>query len=217
MKEDPYNKWARKYDFFVEPFNKTLRQIGLGLHPPVAGMNVLDVGCGTGTTLNHFHKAGCNVFGIDSSPAMLSVSKTKLGSGANLLLGDASNMEYPSDFFDMIISMMTLHEMPPTVRSGVLDEMIRVLKKDGRILIIDYHPSNQIFPKGWMHKSVKFFFETMAGLEHFRNFRHFIATDGIPGLVEARNLDIEKSKIVSSGNLGIFLLRLNKLTDPRLS
>jgi ubiquinone/menaquinone biosynthesis C-methylase UbiE len=209
LKEDPYKNSARKYDFFVEPFNKTLRQIGIGLHPPVPGMNVLDVGCGTGTTLTHYQKAGCNVFGIDSSPAMLSVTKTKLGSEANLLLGDASNMEYPSDFFDMIITMMTLHEMAPTVRLGVFDEMIRVLKKDGRILVIDYHPSNQIFPKGWMHKSVIYFFETMAGSEHFRNFRHFIAADGIPGLVEARNLDIEKKKIVGSGNLGIFVLRTN--------
>jgi hypothetical protein len=107
------------------------------------------------------------------------------------------------------ITMMTLHEMPPSVRSGVLDEMMCVLKNDGRITLIDYHPSDQLFPRGWMHKSAIYFFETMAGSEHFRNFRHFIATDGIPGLVEARNLDIEKQKIVGSGNLGIFVLRTN--------
>jgi ubiquinone/menaquinone biosynthesis C-methylase UbiE len=207
MIEDPYKNWARKYDFFVEPFNKTLREIGIGLHPPRAGMNVLDVGCGTGTTLKHFLRADCNVFGIDSSPSMLSVAKNRLGSRANLLLGDASEMEYPSDFFDMIITMMTLHEMHSTVRSNVLDEMIRVLKNDGRILVIDYHPSDQIFPKGWMNKSVILFFEIMAGAEHFKNFRDFIATDGIPGMVEDRNMDVEKSKLVSSCNFGIFVLR----------
>lgn len=209
MKEDPYKNWARKYDFFVEPFNKTLRQIGIGLHPPRAGMNVLDVGCGTGTTLKHFLKADCNVFGIDSSPSMLSVAKNRLGRRADLLLGNASNMEYPNDFFDVVITMMTLHEILHTTRLKIFDEMIRVLKKDGRIIVVDYHPSNQLFPKGWMHKSVIYFFEIMAGSEHFRNFRHFIATDGIPGLVEDRNLGIEKQKIVGSGNLGIFLLRTN--------
>jgi ubiquinone/menaquinone biosynthesis C-methylase UbiE len=206
MIEDPYKNWARKYDFFLEPFNKTLRQIGIGLHPPVDGMNILDVGCGTGITLKHYQKAGCNIFGIDSSPAMLSVSKKRLGSRANLLLGDASNMEYPNDFFDVVITMMTLHEISHTTRLKVFDEMIRVLKKDGRILAIDYHPSDQLFPKGWMNKSVIFFFEIMAGSEHFNNFRDFIATDGIPGMVENRNVAIEKSKIVSSGNLGIFVL-----------
>jgi len=206
MKEDPYRNWARKYDFFVEPFNKTLRQIGMGLHPPVAGMNILDIGCGTGTTLSHYKKDGCNVFGIDSSPSMLSVAKTRLGGKANLMLGDASNMGYQNDFFDMVITMMTLHEISHTARLKVFDEMMRVLKRDGRILIIDYHPSDLIFPKGWMHKSVIFFFEIMAGSEHFKNFRDFIASDGIPGMVKNRNIDIETSKIVSSGNLGIFIL-----------
>jgi hypothetical protein len=57
-----------------------------------------------------------------------------------------------------------------------------------------------------MHKSVIFFFEIMAGSEHFKNFRDFIASDGIPGMVKNRNIDIETSKIVSSGNLGIFIL-----------
>jgi ubiquinone/menaquinone biosynthesis C-methylase UbiE len=210
MKEDPYKKSARIYDIFVEPFNKALRQIGMGMYPPVAGMNVLDVGCGTGTTLNHYQKAGCNVFGIDSSPAMLSVSKNKLCGRAELLLGDATKMEYPSDFFDMVIAMLTLHEMPDIIRSKVFDEMMRVLKKEGRILIIDYHPSTLKFPKGWMNKSVIFFFEIVAGFEHFNNFRNFIATNGIFGLAESRNLNIEKAKIVSGGNLGIYVLRTTK-------
>jgi len=42
MKEDPYKKSARKYDIFVEPFNLALGQIGMGMYPSVAGMNVLD-------------------------------------------------------------------------------------------------------------------------------------------------------------------------------
>jgi ubiquinone/menaquinone biosynthesis C-methylase UbiE len=59
MKADPYKKSAAKYDTFVEPFNKALRQIGLKLYPPKKGMRVLDVGCGTGTTLQLYQKAGC--------------------------------------------------------------------------------------------------------------------------------------------------------------
>ena len=115
-----------------------------------------------------------------------------------------------NDFFDMVITMMTLHEIYHTVRLKVLDEMIRVLKKDVRILVIDYHPSNLIFPKGWIHKTVIYFFETMAGPEHFKNFQDFMATNGIPGIVEDRNIDVEKSKIVSGGNLGMFVLRITE-------
>ncbi len=45
------------------------------VYPPKEGMLVLDVGCGTGTNLSLYHEAGCSVFGIDSSPAMLAEAK----------------------------------------------------------------------------------------------------------------------------------------------
>ena len=40
MKDDPYKQSAKKYDSFVEPFNRALRKIGMKLYPPVAGMKV---------------------------------------------------------------------------------------------------------------------------------------------------------------------------------
>jgi hypothetical protein len=38
MKEDPYEKSARKYDVFVKLFNRAIRQIGMDMYPPVAGI-----------------------------------------------------------------------------------------------------------------------------------------------------------------------------------
>ena len=210
MKKDLYKITARKYDTFVEPFNRVLRQIGMDIYPPVTGMKVLDVGCGTGTTLKLYQRAGCNVFGIDSSPAMLPVAKNKLNNQAELLLGNASDMEYSNKTFDIVIAMLTLHEMPNNTRSKVLSEMIRVLKKDGRILIIDFHPGSLKFPKGWMYKTVIYFFEITAGLEHFKNFRNFIAFNGIPGLVETRKMNIVNAKIVGGDSFGIYVLRTTK-------
>ena len=206
MNVDPYKKSAKKYDFFVEPLNTTLRQIGMKVYPPKDGMLVLDVGCGTGTTLSLYHKAGCSVFGIDSSPAMLEEAKKKLGGQAELLLGSASEMHYPDEFFDLVTGMLTLHEMPRKIRPQVMNEMVRVLKKDGRILLIDYHPGSIRFPKGWMYKAVIYFFEIVAGREHFKNFRDFHANNGIPGLIDSYKLTMEKTKIVGGGNLGIYLL-----------
>jgi demethylmenaquinone methyltransferase/2-methoxy-6-polyprenyl-1,4-benzoquinol methylase len=206
MKDDPYKKSANKYDTFVEPFNRDLRQIGLKLHPPTEGMRVLDVGCGTGTTLQLYQKAGCIVSGIDSSPAMLKIAQQKLDHQAELLLDDASEMQYPDDTFDLAIGMLTLHEMPEIVRTKVLTEMMRVIKNEGRILIVDFHPGSISFPKGWIYKAVIFFFEITAGYEHFKNFRNFISRDGIPGLIESQSLTLEKVKIVGGGNLGLYVV-----------
>lgn len=206
MDKDPYRRFASIYDRYIEPTNQGVRQIGLKMFPPQAGMRVLDVGCGTGTNLELYHQAGCDVYGIDTSPAMLTVAKQKLGERAHIRDGDASDMPYPPAFFDLVTAMLTLHEMPVDIRSPVLHEMRRVLKPAGRTLMIDFHPGPLRFPKGWVYKGMTLFFEILAGREHFRNYRSFLAQQGLPGLLSGRGYVMEKKKIISGGNLALFLL-----------
>lgn len=210
MTRDPYLKYARKYDIYVEPLNTVVRQIGIKMYPPERGMLVLDVGCGTGTNLSLYQNAGCKVFGIDLSASMLGVAQKKLSYLANLQLSDASKMPYPKNFFDLIIAFLTLHEIPGNIRTNVMDEMVRILRLDGRILLIDYHPGPIQFPKGWWYKTVIIMFEILAGRDHFRNYRDFISKRGIPGLINSQKLNIEKKKIISKGNIALFLLNLGQ-------
>jgi len=207
MVDDPYRRYASKYDTFVEPFNSVIRQIGIKSFPVKAGMKVLDVGCGTGTNLVLYHKSGCHVHGIDLSPSMLGVARNKLGKQADLRVGDASEMPYQDNFFDLVTSMLTLHEMPHVIRPQVMKEMIRVMSREGRILLTDYHPGPIRFPKGWIFKAVILFFEMVAGREHFKNYRDFLKRKGLPGLIDTLKLVAEKRKIVSGGNIALFIVR----------
>jgi ubiquinone/menaquinone biosynthesis C-methylase UbiE len=206
MGRNLYKKTARWYDTFVGPLTDELRVTGMEMFPATEGMLVLDVGCGTGTVLNLYQKAGCRVFGIDSSPAMLEVARQKLGKRAELRLGDASQMPYPDETFDLIIAVLALHEMPAPTRSAAMSEAKRIMKKEGRILLIDYHPGPIRFPSGWLSKAVITFFEVTAGGEHFRNYRDFLARCGLPCLITTHQLSVDKMKIVNGGSLGIFLL-----------
>lgn len=205
--KDPYKKIAKKYDRFVEPSIGVLRRIGMKMYTPKDGMRVLDVGCGTGTNLMLYNKAGCNVFGIDLSPAMVNVAQKKLGDRAEIQVGDAAKMPYPNDAFDLVTGLFTLHEMPHEIRPAVISEMVRVVKHDGRILLIDFHPGPIRFPKGWMYKAVILFFEFMAGREHFMNYRDFLSSNCLPGLISTKNFIVSKEKIVTGGNIALFLLR----------
>jgi ubiquinone/menaquinone biosynthesis C-methylase UbiE len=207
MKRDPYRSSAKKYDLFIEPLTRELRYIGKKFYPPEKGMHVLDVGCGTGNTLKIYLNEGCNVYGIDSSLAMLNEAKKKLSDQAELRLGIASKMEYSSESFDLVISMLSLHEMPKEIRPKVVAEMLRVSKEDGRVLLIDYHPDDIRFPRGWMYKALIYFFEIAAGREHFKNFRSFIRNKGIPGLIISHKLTLDKMKIAGGGNFGFYLLK----------
>jgi hypothetical protein len=103
---------------------------------------------------------------------------------------------------------LTLHEMPPAVRDGVITQMKRTLKAQGRLLLIDYHPGSLRFPKGWLLKAIITASEIAAGGEHYRNFRQFMANDGLPALIAAHHLKIEQQKIVSGGNMALFVLAI---------
>jgi demethylmenaquinone methyltransferase/2-methoxy-6-polyprenyl-1,4-benzoquinol methylase len=206
MVKDPYEKIAKRYDRYVEPSIAVIRQIGIKMYPPKEGMHVLDVGCGTGTNLMLYHEAGCKGFGIDLSPTMVEVAQKKLGNRAEIRLGDASKMPYSDDFFDLVTGFFTLHEMPSEIRPTVINEMVRVMKHDGRILLIDYHPGPTRFPRGWMYKAVILFFEIMAGREHFRNYRDFLSRNGLENLISEEIFRISNKKIVSGENVVLFLL-----------
>ena len=205
MKKDPYKKIARGYDRAVEPFVRSLRQYGLKTAPAREGMRVLEVGCGTGTNLEMYRRLGCEVYGIDLSATMLGAAQNKLGEDATLVLGDASDMPFDDDLFDLAIAMLTLHEMPAKMRDPVLREMKRVIKKQGRILIIDYHPGPLHFPAGWMNRLVIWFFEIAAGWQHFKNFRNFISRKGLPPLISQNELTVKKKRILGGGNLAVIL------------
>jgi ubiquinone/menaquinone biosynthesis C-methylase UbiE len=206
MGKDPYKKIARKYDRYVEPSLALIRQTGIRMYTPIEGMHVLDVGCGTGTNLMLYHEAGCKIFGIDLSPTMVGEAQKKLGDRAEIRLGDASKMPYSDDSFDLVTGIFTLHEMPNQIRPAVINEMVRVMKHGGRILLIDYHLGAIRFPKGWMYKAIILFFEIMAGREHFRNYRDFLSRNCLPNLISTKNLQLLNEKIVSGGNIALFLL-----------
>ena len=116
-------------------------------------------------------------------------------------------MPYPGGRFDLITSMLALHEMRAAVRAGVVDEMKRALKPDGRILLIDFHPGPYRFPGGWVNKAFNTAAELAAGWEHFRNHRVFLSQGGLPALAAEHGLTVDQRKIVSGGTMALFLLR----------
>ncbi len=204
MIEDPYKKSAQFYDAFVEPFTIVLRNNILKMNPPEKGMHVLEVGCGTGINLQFYQKFGCSVYGIDLSPSMVGFARKKFGRQVDIKLENASRMSYPRDFFDLVIAMLTLHEMPDSIRPLVMNEMVRVMKKNGRLLLVDFHPGPISFPQGWLSKIIILFFEKAAGKEHYQNYKNFIAAKGLPPLIKQNNLYIRQKRIVSGGNLALF-------------
>lgn len=206
--KDAYRYIAKWYDKIFEPLNNGLRKIGIKLYPPKMGMQVLDIGCGTGAHLLLYQNLGCKVSGVDTSPAMLSIARGKLGAHAGLLQCDASKLPFPDKTFDIVMSTTVLHELSPQVRSDILEESKRVVKEEGRILLIDFHPGPIKPIKGWLTKLIITMAEISAGRNHFKNYRVFIKSGGLINSVNSHGLIIEDKKVVSGGALAVFLFKM---------
>ena len=204
--KDPYRNYAGIYDRLFDSMNKGLKLVGIRMFRPSKGMNILDIGCGTGSHLELYQRYQCNLFGIDLSPSMLEVARERLGDSAQLDLGDATEMTYEDDKFDLVISMLSLHEMSRETRSAVLSEIKRVLKSDGRILLIDFHPGPYEPLQGWVSKTIIFFSELAAGREHFKNYRQFMATGGLATLLSQNQMNTEKQSILAGGTFAVCLV-----------
>ena len=208
MKKDPYGRSARTYDRLVEPPVGQLRRLALKVYPPRENIHILDAGCGTGTQLELFRRPGCKLYGVDASPAMLDVARRRLGDAAELSLQDISHMTFPDRVFDLVTMVLVLHEVPALLRSAVLIECKRVLKADGRILLLDYHFGPYSFPRGYLLRILRWFMEVGAGSKHYANYRDFKKRGGLAPLLAETKLSIDKRVVARDGLAAVHLLRV---------
>jgi ubiquinone/menaquinone biosynthesis C-methylase UbiE len=140
--------WAGRYDLLIwlMTFGRERRFRELRLAPARLrqGEAVLDVGCGTGslalTAKRVVGPAGA-VHGIDASGPMIARAKSKAmkkGADAQFDVASADALPFPDRTFDVALSTVMLHHLPKATRVVAVSEMRRVLKPDGRALLVDF-------------------------------------------------------------------------------
>lgn len=201
---DAYARLARFYDRLLDPMQAGVRRVALDVLPPDPSWRVLDVGCGTGVALEPYVDAGCQVSGVDLSPAMLAHAEERLGDRADLRLGDGRTLPYDDDSFDLVMTSMVLHEVPAESRMPFLAEMARVVGPDGRLLCIDFRTGDLRGWRGPVMRGVSTVIERMAG--HHGHFRTYMTGGGLPVLVRALGMTIEREKPVAGGNLAVWIV-----------
>lgn len=140
-----FKKWAPIYDIWTI-FIARVRDKVVDFTNARNGSMILDVATGTGKQAFAFAKRGYDVVGIDISEDMLKVANKKNKyKNAKFEVGDATNIPFENEHFDVSCVSFGLHDMPLTIREKVLKEMVRVTKPKGIIVIVDYAlPKNRI-------------------------------------------------------------------------
>lgn len=101
------------------------------------GPRVLEIAFGTGDLLLDLRAAGVNVCGLDLSPHMVTVARRKLrkaGLPAPITRGSVTHLPFADGSFDSVVSTFPT----PFIRQDdVLDELARVLRLGGCLVIVD--------------------------------------------------------------------------------
>ncbi|MFO8035233.1 MAG: class I SAM-dependent methyltransferase [Anaerolineales bacterium] len=111
------------------------------------GPQFLDLGVGTGKNMPYYPE-GAHITGVDLTPGMLAQAKkraARLGLDVDLQLGDAQALEFPEDSFDTAVATFVFCSVPDPVLG--FKELGRVVKPDGKILLLD-HVRSEINPLG---------------------------------------------------------------------
>ena len=99
---------------------------------------ILDIGCGKGFLLYDFLKVipDAEIYGIDISPYAIANSKEEIRD--RLQVGSATDLPWPDDHFDLVISITTLHNLHAYDLDPALREMERVGKSNKYLCVESY-------------------------------------------------------------------------------
>lgn len=131
MERDSWSDSSRTSKY-VELFSSTPDQaVGALLDAVNArnGLKALDLCCGQGNVSEALKAKGCDVLGLDFSPAMLAMARKRV-SAAIFMEGDAQDLPFQDGDFDIVVSNLGICHIPDQPRA--LSEAHRVLRPGGR-------------------------------------------------------------------------------------
>jgi SAM-dependent methyltransferase len=101
----------------------------------VAGLRIVDFGCGSGANTVLLADRGAHVWGIDISEDLLRLAQRRLAvnsrQGATFIAGSAHDMPFPDNSIDLVFGIAILHHLDLDLVSR---EVRRVLKPGGRAI-----------------------------------------------------------------------------------
>jgi SAM-dependent methyltransferase len=94
--QEGYDRWAEIYDGEGNPLIAMEEPVVDRLLGEIAGLAVVDVGCGTGRHALRLAERGANVVGVDFSDGMLARARAKEGASAvRWVVHDVTRRRYP--------------------------------------------------------------------------------------------------------------------------
>ena len=138
-----YDRISRVYDYLTGAFERKYAEMASERLEVEEGEKVLEIGFGTGHCLKRIAASvgqRSKAYGIDISSGMLKVTKKRLEKAGlmertELYCGDAMHLPYHDNSFDAVFMSFTLELFDTPEIPKVLEEVKRVLKPGGRLVV----------------------------------------------------------------------------------
>lgn len=145
---DPSMKEAFVKDALENKIAKEIFELIKKYHPNIKNLKILDLGCGLGGLVAICQENGIETQGVELDPTAAEIAKLRVKQSENILLGDAENLVFSDNLFDVVTSICVIEHVKNPDK--YLSEAYRILKTGGRFII--FAPNN-LFPWEGHYKS----------------------------------------------------------------
>jgi len=146
---DYYLNECDGYDIFLRSNGKELPKrdaAAIRLAGDLAGLRILDVGCGRGEIVRYCEEQGAVVIGMDYAMEALRIAKDIISKqSSSLAHADAQYIPFKSGIFDLVLAFDVVEHLHPLELERFLSEAYRVLRPRGRLII-------HTMPNIWYYK-----------------------------------------------------------------
>lgn len=114
---------------------------------------ILDICAGTAANSLSIasERANARIIAIDRSEEMISIARRKIADAncknIKMYSGDALSMDFENETFDFALISLVLHENSKEFNEKLLEEAARVLKKDGKLIVVEWEEPQTFLKK----------------------------------------------------------------------
>ncbi|HVZ80842.1 MAG TPA: methyltransferase domain-containing protein [bacterium] len=130
-------------EFFTKVKVDSLLDLTRRLVGDPSGLRILDVGCGIGITDRHLTGRFNRLYGVDVSPGIVRKAKA-LNPKATYRHYNGDRLPFPSGSMDVTFAICVMHHVKPDGLQRFTEEMGRVTRKGGLMVIYEHNPLNPL-------------------------------------------------------------------------
>ena len=130
-------------EFFTEVKTDWILYLTRRFLGKLSKLKVLDVGCGVGITDHYLTPHFKKVYGIDLSQGVVKKAAF-LNPEAEYRYYAGKKLPYPDNSMDVTFAVCVLHHVEPEGVRHFTEEMMRVTKKGGLVMVFEHNPLNPL-------------------------------------------------------------------------